>query len=322
MSSDRFAPAGTYVSSTPVTHAATPIPSSDHGLLAYGKRRDSILDGEAPLDSRNCDAGREPIGTLDGEGAGVVVGGGDTSGVEPSTDKASLRAGPRKKRKTKGLLSFGDADDDDEGLAEEDSSSVGSLTRKMTKTRPTAASPRPSETASPSSVQSTPPTDPQRITANSSISLVPKLQSKAALRREAVEREALRQEFLALQASVKATEIAIPFVFHDGSDLPGGTVRVRKGDPVWLFLDRGRKVGATRAAGGSKANQRARREWARVSVDDLMMVRGSIIIPPVGCEDARQGNRRVGKNANETVALRDLLLYSQQDCRSARAPAF
>ncbi|KAI1419145.1 XAP5-domain-containing protein [Xylaria sp. FL1777] len=111
---------------------------------------------------------------------------------------------------------------------------------------------------------------------NSSVSIVPRSVTKSALRREAAEREALRREFLQRQERVKASEIAIPFVFYDGSNIPGGTVRVKKGDFVWQFLDKSRKVGADLGV-GEKAN--ARREWARVGVDDLMMVRGNVIIP-------------------------------------------
>lgn len=115
-----------------------------------------------------------------------------------------------------------------------------------------------------------------KFKANSSVGIVPKAMTKSALRKEAAEREALRREFLAIQEAVKATEIAIPFVFYDGSNIPGGTVRVKKGDYVWVFLDKSRKVGAELGV-GEKAN--ARREWARVGVDDLMLVRGTVIIP-------------------------------------------
>jgi protein FAM50 len=79
---------------------------------------------------------------------------------------------------------------------------------------------------------------------------------------------------------VKATEFAIPFVFYDGTNIPGGTVRVKKGDFVWVFLDKSRKVGADLRVGGEKITN-VRREWARVGVDDLMLVRGSLIIPHV-----------------------------------------
>jgi hypothetical protein len=87
-----------------------------------------------------------------------------------------------------------------------------------------------------------------------------------------------------LQEKVKNTPIAIPFVFFDGSNIPGGVVRVTKGEYVWVFLDGSRKVGAEVGAGVSgegKSEAKARREWARVGVDDLMLVRGEIIIPHV-----------------------------------------
>lgn len=109
--------------------------------------------------------------------------------------------------------------------------------------------------------------------------------TKAALKAEAEARDALRKEFLAMQEAVKNTEILIPFIFFDGTNIPAGTVRVKKGDPVWLFLDRCRKVGAELGVGGnsgaSKARKDNRREWARVSVDDLMLVKGEIIVPHV-----------------------------------------
>lgn len=81
-----------------------------------------------------------------------------------------------------------------------------------------------------------------------------------------------------MQEAVKATDILVPFVFYDGSNIPGGTCRVKKGDHIWLFLDRARKVGAETGAGGG---DKSRREWARVGVDDLMLVKGEIIIPHV-----------------------------------------
>ncbi|KAI5861545.1 XAP5-domain-containing protein [Durotheca rogersii] len=115
-----------------------------------------------------------------------------------------------------------------------------------------------------------------KFQANASVSIVPRVVTKAALRREAAEREALRREFLARQEATKAAEIAVPFVFYDGTDIPGGVVRVRKGDFIWVFLDKSRKVGADLGV-GEKPN--SRREWARVGVDDLMIVRGNIIIP-------------------------------------------
>ncbi|RMZ87338.1 hypothetical protein DV736_g5433, partial [Chaetothyriales sp. CBS 134916] len=117
----------------------------------------------------------------------------------------------------------------------------------------------------------------------------PKAKTKATLAAEALERERLRKEFLDLQEKVRNTEIAVPFVFHDGNNIPGGFVKVRKGDRAWLILERARKIGAETGAGGSgskggSTNHRGkgdnRRQWARVGVDDLMLLRGEVIIPP------------------------------------------
>ena len=105
--------------------------------------------------------------------------------------------------------------------------------------------------------------------------------TKSALLREAQTREQLRKEYLLMQETVKATEFLIPFVFYDGTNIPGGVCKVKKGDYTWLFLDRSRKVGAELGVGGGGEKSNTRREWARVSVDDLMIVRGEIIIPHV-----------------------------------------
>jgi protein FAM50 len=120
----------------------------------------------------------------------------------------------------------------------------------------------------------------QKKAVNAGVTFVPKTLTKAALMRDAQARESLRKEFLALQEAVRATEVDIPFVFYDGTNIPGGVCRVKKGDFVWVFLDRSRKVGAELGVGESNLAS-SRKEWARVSVDDLMMVRGSIIIPHV-----------------------------------------
>jgi hypothetical protein len=113
----------------------------------------------------------------------------------------------------------------------------------------------------------------------------PKALTKASLEAEALARDTLRKEFLVMQEAVKNTEILIPFVFYDGTSIPAGAVKVKKGDHVWLFLDRCRKVGAEMgvrgANGASSAKKDNRREWARVSVDDLMLVKGDIIVPHV-----------------------------------------
>jgi protein FAM50 len=102
----------------------------------------------------------------------------------------------------------------------------------------------------------------------------PKALTKSALARDAQLKESLRREYLQIQEAVRATEFCLPFVFFDGKDAPGGVCRMKKGDAIWLFLDRARKLGATAAAG-------SRKDWARIGVDDLMLVKGELIIPHV-----------------------------------------
>jgi protein FAM50 len=182
---------------------------------------------------------------------------------------------PLKKKKrniAKSKLSFGDDEEDGEDSTPESAavSRGRSDSRSLSRT-PGENSPRP---------------PPRKITANPSAPLPPKALTKAALEIEAQERDALRREFLAMQEAVKNTEILIPFVFYDGTTIPGGFVRVKKGDAVWLFLDRCRKVGARLGIGGAQSSSNRmkkdnRKAWARVSVDDLMLVRGDIIIPHV-----------------------------------------
>jgi len=98
----------------------------------------------------------------------------------------------------------------------------------------------------------------------------PKALTKSTLMREAAEREALRREFLAMQERVKNEEIIIPFIFYDGTNVfpKEEGVKMKKGEAVWLFLERARRMSG-------------RREWLRVSVDDLLLVRGELIIPHV-----------------------------------------
>ncbi|GAP91859.2 putative xap5 domain-containing protein [Rosellinia necatrix] len=183
----------------------------------------------------------------------------------PDNTSNPTAAPPKKKKKRRvggAKLSFGD-DGDDENDGSRDGGGGGDA---VTRSRGGTEGPGDNGDSN----------DKSKFKANSSISVVPRAVTKSALRREAAEREALRRQFLARQERVKATEIAIPFVFYDGSNLPGGTVQVKKGDFVWQFLDKSRRVGAKRGV-GERVN--SRREWARVGVDDLIMVRGNVIIP-------------------------------------------
>ena len=224
------------------------------GLVAlsdYRKRRAEVLEQQEREAREAAFSGtstpdRSLTGTPDNAGS-------DTGNVGRLAKK-------KKKRQGKKLLSFDDEEDEDDGAAP-------ALKPKAKKAE--AIDTDGSENDGKANFK-----------ANASVGIVPRAMTKSALRKEAAEREALRVEFLALQTAVKATEIAIPFVFYDGTNIPGGTVRVKKGDFVWVFLDKSRKVGAELGV-GEKAN--ARREWARVGVDDLLLVRGNVIIPHVSC---------------------------------------
>ena len=170
----------------------------------------------------------------------------------------------------KGKLSFGVDDEELDRVEKIDSADLTPRDGTPDDDRPTTVAPVPSQNVA--------TRERKRLGANANLSVTPKAMTKSALLKEAQTREQLRKEFLLMQEAVKATEIIIPFVFYDGTNIPGGACKVKKGDYVWLFLDRSRKVGAELGVGGGeKAN--SRREWARVGVDDLMLVRGEIIIP-------------------------------------------
>ena len=170
----------------------------------------------------------------------------------------------------KGKLSFGIDDDERDGMEKSQSAHLTPRDDTADEDGPTRASSASSRNGM--------PTERKRFGAMANLSVVPKAMTKSALLKDAQTREQLRKEFLLMQEAVKAAEIIIPFVFYDGTNIPGGACKVKKGDYVWLFLDRSRKVGAELGVGGGeKAN--SKREWARVGVDDLMLVRGEIIIP-------------------------------------------
>jgi protein FAM50 len=242
------------------------------GLVAlsdFRKRRAEVLE-QQEREARDALLGTT-TSTPNRSGTGTPAYASDSSEVDKLPKK--------KKKRTKALVSFGD-DEDGEDAGERSTGSTNGLKNKPNKDATGSNECAETGQDDPATAGATRSKPKAKFAANAAVSIAPRTVTKAALRREAAEREALRKEFLEMQAAVKATEIAIPFVFYDGTNTPGGMVRVRKGDPIWVFLDKSRKVGADLGVGGEK-NANARREWARISVDDLMMVRGSIIIPPV-----------------------------------------
>lgn len=172
----------------------------------------------------------------------------------------------------KGGLSFGD--DEDENNTTTEVSRASSMAVQDGSAPPT-------DTEGPSDSSST-IFKKKSLRPNSSVGLQPKAMTKSAMLKEAQLKEQLRKEYTQIQEAVKATEFVIPFVFYHGKNVSGGKVRLKKGDKIWLFLERARKVGADLP--GSGLNNR--RDWARISVDDLMIVKGDLIIPPVRAPNA------------------------------------
>ncbi|KAM3518628.1 hypothetical protein NHJ13051_008047 [Beauveria bassiana] len=236
------------------------------GLVAlsdFRKRRAEVLEAQereardATATGPSTPVDRSQTGTPDNNNNTPGSGAASDSGSAAAASAGALRPLKKAKKKQKPgkkLLSFGDDDDEatttTDGSERSDGLNAGKNGNGEVKS--------------------------SKFKANASVGLVPKSVTKSALRKEAAEREALRREFLAMQEAVKATEIAIPFVFYDGTNTPGGIVRMKKGDFIWVFLDKSRKVGAKRGV-GEQVN--ATRAWARVGVDDLMIVRGTVIIP-------------------------------------------
>ncbi|KAJ6148495.1 hypothetical protein N7497_010477 [Penicillium chrysogenum] len=226
-------------------------------LSDFRKRRADVLE------AKEREAHDKSLGILaSGNSRSATPSTGDvTDGSTPPRSDGP----PKKKKKkpfAKSKLSFGDDQDEAEESAATPRDS--SVSRSGSKT--------------PAEDGATP-----RMKANPNAPPPPKALTKASLEAEALARDTLRKEFLIMQEAVKNTDILIPFVFYDGTSIPAGAVKVKKGDHVWLFLDRCRKVGAEMgvrgASGASKAKKDNRREWARVSVDDLMLVKGDIIVP-------------------------------------------
>ncbi|KAL2018377.1 hypothetical protein VTK56DRAFT_912 [Thermocarpiscus australiensis] len=270
--SEQAQPASRFTPQNQTTHER--LSTNTVGLVAlsdFRKRRAEVLE-QQEREAREAALAQSNTSTPDRSLTATPNNGSDNSGAERQR---------KKKKRTKALVSFGD-DEEEAGAESRGFSPRGKGNEAKSKEASKDGGVSGGAAAGAESVSGDDKDSSQKPTAkvavNTSVGIVPRARTKAALRREAAEREALRKEFLMLQAAVKATEIAIPFVFYDGTNIPGGVVRVKKGDYVWLFLDKSRKVGAQLGVGADKSTN-ARRDWARVSVDDLMLVRGSIIIP-------------------------------------------
>ncbi|KAL9529145.1 hypothetical protein SMMN14_06982 [Sphaerulina musiva] len=198
-------------------------------------------------------------------------------GREGTPKASSSGNAPLKKRKKaaavkKGGLSFGgDDDDEEEEEAGQRTGEDGSVRVRAISANTFAGQP-PGEDSDTSATSAA--FKKKSLRPNASVGLQPKALTKSALLREAQLKDALRKEYIQIQEAVKATEFILPFVFYNGKNAPGGKVRLKKGDFVWLFLERARKVGAELG----KVGERGRKDWARISVDDLMVVKGDLIL--------------------------------------------
>ncbi|KAK3678111.1 hypothetical protein LTR78_002206 [Recurvomyces mirabilis] len=197
-----------------------------------------------------------------------------SGGITPATSGAATPDGrepvdkpafkKRKKGVKKGGLSFGDEEEEDQEIPK----TTATATSAATTTDPTQDGDEPADSTT---------VLKKRLKPNGSLAFAPKAVTKSALQRENVLKEALRKEYVINQEAVKQTEFLLPFTFFDGKSSPGGVCRMKKGDQIWLFLERARKVGADMY---TEKGDRSKKDWARISVDDLMVVRGDIIVPP------------------------------------------
>ena len=283
--SDPSQPASRFTPQNKTTHER--LSTNTVGLVAlsdFRKRRAEVLEQQEREAREAALPTRTSTSTPDRSLTGTPIN---------NEDSEAERQKKKQKKRARALVSFGDDEEEEDGAGPRVAVAARVAGRKEKKDKPKDAgngdgdgangdvdSEAAAESASGDDRDKKQISTTGKVAVNTSVGIAPRALTKAALRREAAEREALRKEFLLLQTAVKATEIAIPFVFYDGTNIPGGIVRVKKGDFVWLFLDKSRKVGAQLGVGADK-NANARRDWARVSVDDLMLVKGTMIIPHV-----------------------------------------
>ncbi|KAE9963898.1 hypothetical protein BLS_008829 [Venturia inaequalis] len=175
------------------------------------------------------------------------------------TPKPVKKKAKKAAAKPKGKLSFALDDEEDE----DSSLSAAATPRSMSKSN-TPRDQTPNEDSQDGDDSAT---VTKKLKPNANVAVVAKARTKAVLLREAQAREQMRKDFLITKELVKNTDIVVPFIFYDGAKTPGGKVRVKKGDHIWVFLDKARKVGAELAIG----EDRGGKSWARVSVDDLML---------------------------------------------------
>ncbi|KAK5134095.1 hypothetical protein LTR08_006985 [Meristemomyces frigidus] len=246
--------------STPNSRFTSQAPTAEDSL----KERTYGLVHLSDFRKRRAEAREQSEREQDGSSAA-------SGAATPDGRDAAAKAVFKKRKKVvrKGVLSFGD----DEAAESGETSAVATPAATSRSGTPAGTAPalyvEAEDTVEPGALPK------KRSKANAAISYAPKAKTKSSLAREGQLKEQLRKEYHQIQEAVKATEIIVPFTFYDGKSSPGGTCRVKKGDHIWLFLERARKVGADMAGRGD----RTKKDWARIGVDDLMLVRGDLVIP-------------------------------------------
>ena len=114
-----------------------------------------------------------------------------------------------------------------------------------------------------------------RLGPNVAAGYVPKAITKHSLRQEAERKECLREDFRRQQEAVKAAEIIVPFVFFEGTNTLTGRIKMRKGDTADVLLSRAQKT----------LVKEDYKKWVHLKLDDLMLVRGGVMIPHVSQQD-------------------------------------
>ncbi|KXT09297.1 hypothetical protein AC579_2851 [Pseudocercospora musae] len=234
---------GKNMSDTPNSGSSTPISRFTSQAVRAEDKLKADTVGLQTLDAFRKRRAEAFESSLPGSGATTPDG-------RESTPKAASKKRKKAGLLKKGGLSFGDEEDTKEPARDATSATESE------------------DSASPATFKK------KSLRPNSSVGMQPKAMTKSAMLKEAQLKDALRKEYAQIQEAVRATDFVLPFVFYDGKNAPGGKVRLKKGDKIWLFLERARKLGAELGRG-----DRGRKDWARISVDDLMIVRGDIIIP-------------------------------------------
>lgn len=136
-----------------------------------------------------------------------------------------------------------------------------------------------------------PPTFAIHPKANPAIVNPPKLKNKGGCSDELLHRAVLEKQRRLSEEREKTLPICIPFVYFEGKNEYGGIVKVMKGDTVDKFLSGARRSGVGTGQNilpNEQADSPAAiqpptlsKDWSRVRLDDLMLVRSGIIIPQV-----------------------------------------